>query len=68
MCAVLYDQLGDALFENPASVRQQLEHLVKDHGMADSEADDDEGGEGSNTAAKKALPDAKKKKLLSDTT
>lgn len=65
--AALYDQLGDALFENPASVRQQLEQLINDwnaSGQGDSEPDDDEG----ETAAKKALPEAKKKKLLSEAT
>jgi type I restriction enzyme M protein len=63
--AALYEQLGDALFENPASVRQQLEQLVNDYGKADSESDDDEGGE---TTARKALPEAKKKKLLNEAT
>lgn len=63
--AAIYDQLGDALFEKPASVRQQLEQYVNDFGKADSEPDDDEGSE---TAAKKSLPEAKKKKLLNDAT
>ncbi len=61
----LYDKLGDALFENPASVRKELEKLVDDWGKADSESDDEEEGEG---AARKALPEAKKKKLLNDFT
>lgn len=63
--AALFDQLGDALFDNPASVRQQLEQLVNDYGKADSEPDDDESSEASS---KKALPEAKKKKLLSEAT
>ena len=63
--AVLYEQLGDALFEKPATVRDQLEQLVNDYGKGDSDTDDDEGGE---TAAKKSLPEAKKKKLLSEAT
>jgi type I restriction enzyme M protein len=63
--AALYEQLGDALFENHSGVGQQLEQLVNDYGKADSEADDDEGGE---TAAGKALPEAKKRKLLSEAT
>ena len=63
--AAIYDQLGDALFENPASVRDPLEKLVNEWGKSDSEAEDDEGAE---TTAKKSLPEAKKKKLLSDTT
>ena len=60
-----YEQLGDALFDNPASVRQQLEQLINDYGKADSELDDDESGE---AGGKKALPEAKKKKLLSEAT
>jgi type I restriction enzyme M protein len=63
--AVLYEQLGDALFEKPATVRDQLEQLVNDYGKGDSDTDDDEGGE---TATKKSLPEAKKKKLLSEAT
>ena len=63
--AALYDQLGDALFENPASVRQQLDQLVNDYGKGDSESDEDDGGE---TTAKKSLPDARKKKLLNEAT
>ncbi len=61
---VLYDELGDALFENPASVRKELEKLVNDWG-ADTE-DEDEDSE--NGAAKKSLSDSKKKKLLSEVT
>jgi type I restriction enzyme M protein len=63
--AALYEQLGDALFEKPGSVRDQLEQLVNDYGKGDSEAEDEEGGE---TAPKKSLPEAKKKKLLSEAT
>ncbi len=63
--AVLYEQLGDALFEKPATVCDQLEQLVNDYGKGDSDTDDDEGGE---TATKKSLPEAKKKKLLSEAT
>ena len=61
----LYDKLGDVLFENPASIRKELEKLVDDWGKADSESDDEEEGEGT---ARKALPEAKKKKLLNDST
>ena len=63
--AAIYEQLGDALFEKPASVRDQLEQLVNDYGKGDREAEDEEGGE---TTPKKSLPEAKKKKLLSDVT
>ncbi len=53
-----YEQLGDALFEDFASARAQLELLVSEWGAGD---DDDESEEG---ATKKGLPEKKKKKLL----
>ena len=56
----LYDELGDALFENPASVRQQLVKLVDEWGSTDAGEDDDEV----ESSAKKSLPEKKKKKLL----
>jgi len=61
--AALFDELGDALFENPASVRKDLERLVNEWGKADAEEEDGEGA-----APAKALPDGKKKKLLSEDT
>jgi len=63
--AALYEQLGDALFENPASVLDQLEKLVNDWGKGDSDEDDEEG---ESDAPKKTLSDKKKKKLLSEAT
>ena len=60
----LYDKLGDALFEKPASVRKQLEQLVNEWGKSDS---DDEGEEG-ETAPKKTLADSKRRKLLDEGT
>jgi type I restriction enzyme M protein len=63
--AILYDQLGDALFENPVSVRPQLEKLVNEWGKGDSDEDDEEG---EADTPKKSLSDKKKKKLLSDAT
>jgi type I restriction enzyme M protein len=62
--AALYDELGDALFENPASVRQQLVKLVEEWGSADAGEDDDEA----ESSAKKSLPEKKKKKLLDPNT
>ncbi len=59
----LYDELGDALFENPASVRKALEKLVNDWGKSDADEDDEEG-----ESANKTLSDKKKKKLLSEAT
>jgi len=63
--AVLYDELGDALFEHPASVRKQLEQMVNAWGTGESEGKDEEGDD---TIAKKTLPEAKKKKLLNQAT
>jgi type I restriction enzyme M protein len=61
--AALYEQLGDALFEKPASVRDQLEQLLDDYSKSENETEGEEGGE---ATAKKPLPEAKKKKLLSE--
>jgi len=63
--AVLYEELGEALFENPASIRPQLEKLVNDWGKGESE-DEDEDGEAD--IPKKSLSDKKKKKLLNEAT
>ena len=54
----IYDQLGDALFENFYSVEPKLEKLVSEWGAGD---DEEEVGEGST---RKGLPEKKKKKLL----
>lgn len=59
--AALYDELGDALFEDFASVRETLEKLVNDWGSGDGDA---EGEEGEADTARKGLPEKKKKKLL----
>ena len=61
-----YEELGEALFNDPASVRKELEKLVNDWGKADSEGDEDEEGEADTP--KKSLSDKKKKKLLSEAT
>jgi type I restriction enzyme M protein len=63
--SVLFDELGEALFDNPASVRKELERLVDAWGKADGDGDDEDEGEEST---KKALPEAKKKKLLNEAT
>ena len=63
--SALYAELGEALFENPASVRPQLEKLVNDWGKDDSEEEDEEG---EADTPKKSLSDKKKKKLLSEAT
>ena len=62
--AALYEQLGETLFANPAAVRKELETLVNDWGKGEADEDD----EGNDDRAKKTLPDAKKKKLLSEAT
>jgi len=53
-----YDQLGDALFENFASVQAQLEKLLLDRSGPSDESDDDDA------PAKKPLPERTRKKLL----
>jgi type I restriction enzyme M protein len=58
--AALHDELGDDLFEKPASVREALTKLVDNWGTEEA-ADDEEDGEGT---AKKGLSDKVKKKLL----
>jgi type I restriction enzyme M protein len=63
--ADLYAELGEALFENPSSVRPQLEKLINDWGKADSDEEDEEG---EAETPKKSLSDKKKKKLLSEAT
>lgn len=58
--AALHEELGDDLFENPASVRDALTQLVNNWGTGET-ADEDEDGEGS---AKKGLSDKVRKRLL----
>ena len=53
-----YDELGDALFDNFASVQAQLEKLVTEWGAGDDDEEADDG------AAQKGLSEKKKKKLL----
>jgi type I restriction enzyme M protein len=57
----LHEELGEALFEDPSSVRQQLEKLVNDWGKGDTE---EEHEEGEPEMPRKSLSDKKKKKLL----
>jgi type I restriction enzyme M protein len=59
--AALYEQLGEALFDSPAGVRRQLETLVNEWGVSDTDDEDEDNG-----GAKKSLPEAKKKKLLNE--
>lgn len=56
--AALHDQLGDGLFDDFASVRQQFEKALEDWGKADEEEDGESGG------SKSGLSEKKKKKLL----
>lgn len=53
-----YEQLGESLFENFASVQSKLEMLVSEWGNGDEDEEAEEG------AAKKGLSEKKKKKLL----
>ena len=57
--APLYDEFGEALFENFAGVEQALEMRLAEWGNGDEEEDTEEGA-----PAKKGLPEKKKKKLL----
>jgi type I restriction enzyme M protein len=57
--AKLHEELGDALFENFASVRKDLEKLLEDWGKGDEDE-----GEGETGVGKSGLPEKKKKKLL----
>jgi type I restriction enzyme M protein len=61
--SALYDTIGEVLFENPVSVRKELEKLLNDWGKGEDEEDGEEGG-----SPRKGIPDKKKKKLLSDAT
>jgi type I restriction enzyme M protein len=56
--SMLYDELGEPLFENFARVKAALEKLVNDWGTGDEEEESEDG------TAKKGLPEKKKKKLL----
>ena len=59
----LYDRLSEPLFENFASVRDQLEKMLNEWGDASEEEESEEG-----EARKKGLPDKKRKKLLDPNT
>ncbi len=58
--STLYDELGDALFENFGSIRAALEQYLAEWGDAEAEGD----GESEEDAPKKGLPEKKKRKLL----
>jgi type I restriction enzyme M protein len=57
--SMLYDELGEPLFENFTSIEIALEKLVNEWGSGDEEEESEDGA-----AAKKGLPEKKKKKLL----
>jgi type I restriction enzyme M protein len=57
--SILYDELGEPLFENFASVEVAVEKLVNEWGSGDEEEESED-----TSAAKKGLPEKKKKKLL----
>jgi type I restriction enzyme M protein len=61
--AALYDEFGDALFKEFATISDALEKRLSEWG---NDEDDDEDENGGN--AKKGLPDKKKKKLLDSST
>ncbi|MDZ4859580.1 MAG: class I SAM-dependent DNA methyltransferase [Candidatus Hydrogenedentes bacterium] len=63
--AAIYDELGEAVLENPASVRKNLEQMVNDWGANDT---DDESEDAEAETPRKSLPEKKKKKLLNEDT
>ena len=58
--SMLYDELGDPLFEDFTSVRGELEHRLAEWGRSDAESED----EGEEDSPKKGLSEKKKRKLL----
>ncbi|MCC7014983.1 MAG: SAM-dependent DNA methyltransferase [Planctomycetes bacterium] len=56
----LYDSVGEAIFENFASVRSKVEALLDKWSAGESEDDDEENGE----TTKRSIPEKKRKKLL----
>ena len=64
--AVLYEKLGDALFEKPASVRKELQKLVENWG-SETDASDETESEDTETTGK-GLTEPKKRKLLNEDT
>ncbi|RME66854.1 MAG: SAM-dependent DNA methyltransferase [Verrucomicrobia bacterium] len=60
--AALHDQLGDAVFEDFASIRKDLADRLDNWGGADEDTGEDNGDD--STPAGKTLPDKRKKKLL----
>ncbi|MCH9026349.1 MAG: SAM-dependent DNA methyltransferase [Proteobacteria bacterium] len=63
--AALYDELGEPLFDKPATIRKQLKELVENWGK---EEDDEADEEGEAKSSKKGLTAAKKKKLFKEET
>lgn len=57
--SVLYDEFGDALVHDFATVSTALQERLAEWGKDDEEADDEEAG-----SSKKGLPEKKRKKLL----
>jgi type I restriction enzyme M protein len=55
--AELYDNIGEAVFQDFSSVRAKVEALLNEWGKSDEEEENEE-------SAKKGLPEKKKKKLL----
>src|SRR6056297_2930473 len=60
--SVLYEEFGDALFENFSSVRTQVEQMLRDWGARDEEGS--EGDDGNDSPKPTAIPEKKRKKLL----
>jgi type I restriction enzyme M protein len=56
----LYDSIGEAIFEDFASVRPEVEALINKWSAGESEDEDEENGE----TTKRSIPEKKRKKLL----
>ncbi|MFP4179553.1 MAG: N-6 DNA methylase [Spirochaetaceae bacterium] len=60
--SALYEEFGDALFENFSSVRKQVEQMLRDWGARDEEVS--EGDVDSDSPKQSAILEKKRKKLL----
>ncbi len=60
--SAIYEEFGDALFDNFSAVRKQLEQALRDWGGSGEETA--EGAEDSDALRRTAIPENKRKKLL----
>ncbi|MFW5727359.1 MAG: type I restriction-modification system subunit M [Spirochaetia bacterium] len=60
--SALYEEFGDALFENFSSVRKQVEQMLREWGARDEEGS--KVDDGNDSPKPTAIPEKKRKKLL----